>query len=232
MRTFEASAWEVPTGVAVDWVAFEPLDYFLFRLIVREKLNQGASHFFASSRAPYRIQNPFERQNTPQNTPRTPSRNQIRKKYEKCTKIGGFRIFSYFFCILVSGEDSGCILGCILGFRGVLYFVGGFPLFSGKVKIVSQTLSGLFLVGAVNRPRKRKRTNRENPRRVPRQIGTFPKKSGKSEKGQKRTKKEGQVQIGKPPRLNHPRLAAFELFMFAFALFRSLRGPGTYWRPG
>ena len=39
---------------------------------------------------------------------------------------------------------------------------GDFPLFSGKVQIVSRTLLGLFLVGAVNKPRKRKRTNREN----------------------------------------------------------------------
>ena len=66
---------------------------------------------------------------------------------------------------------------------------GGFPTFSGKVQIVSRTLSGLFLVGAVNRLRKRKRTNRENPRRVPGQIGKIPKKSGKSQKGRKRTKK-------------------------------------------
>ena len=42
---------------------------------------------------------------------------------------------------------------------------GGFPnrggshFFSGKVRIVSQTLSGLFLVGAVRRPRKRKGPN-------------------------------------------------------------------------
>ena len=74
-----------------------------------------------------------------------------------------------------------------------------------------RTLSGLFLVGALNRPRKRKRTNRENPRRVPKQIGKIPEKSGKSQKGQKRTKKEGQVQIGKPPRLKHPRLAALDI---------------------
>ena len=86
---------------------------------------------------------------------------------------------------------------------------GGFPLFSGKVQIVSQTLSGLFLVGAANRLRTRKRTNRENPRRVPGQIGKITKKSGKSQKGQERTKKEGQVQIGKP-RLKPPRLAALE----------------------
>ena len=42
----------------------------------------------------------------------------------------------------------------------------GFPTFFGKVQIVSRTLSGLFLVGALNRPRKRKRTNRENPRTI------------------------------------------------------------------
>ena len=50
----------------------------------------------------------------------------------------------------------------------------------------------MFLVGASNMPRKRKSTNRENPE-----------KSGKS---QKRTRKEGQVQIGKPP----PRLEPLE----------------------
>ena len=72
---------------------------------------------------------------------------------------------------------------------------------------MSRTLSGLFLVGADNRPRKRKRTNQENPRRVPGQIGKIP---GKVPKGHKRTKKEGQVQIGKPPRLKHPRLAALD----------------------
>ena len=76
---------------------------------------------------------------------------------------------------------------------------GGFPLFSGKVQIVSRTLSGLFLVGALDRPRKRKGTNRENPRTIPEHIGKIPEKSGKSQKGQKWTKKEGQVQIGKSP---------------------------------
>ena len=73
-----------------------------------------------------------------------------------------------------------------------------------------RTLSGLFLVGALNRLRKRKRTNRENPRTIPAQIEKIPEKLGKSEKGQKRTKKEGQVQIGKPPRLKPPRLAALD----------------------
>ena len=72
---------------------------------------------------------------------------------------------------------------------------------------MSWTLSGLFIVGALNRPRMRKRTNRENPQTIPEQIGKIPEKSGKSQKGQK---KEGQVQIGKPPRLKHPRLAALE----------------------
>ena len=72
---------------------------------------------------------------------------------------------------------------------------------------MSRTLSGLFLVGALNRPRRRKRTNLENPRTIPDQIGKIPEKS---QKGQKRTKKEGQVQIGKPPRLKHPRLAALD----------------------
>ena len=89
---------------------------------------------------------------------------------------------------------------------------GCFPLFSGKVQIVSRTLSGLFLVGALNKPRKRNGTNRENPRTIPEQIGNIPEKSGKSQKGQKRTKKEGRVQIGKPPRLKHPRLAALEIW--------------------
>ena len=88
----------------------------------------------------------------------------------------------------------------------------GFPnLFFGKgQEIVSRTLSGLFLVGNLNRPRKRKRTNRENPRTIPKQIGKIPEKSGKSQEGQKRTKKEGRVQIGKPPHLKHPRLAALD----------------------
>ena len=77
---------------------------------------------------------------------------------------------------------------------------------------MSRTLSGLFLIGALSRPRKRKRTNRENPRTIPEQIGKIAENSGKSQKGQKRTKKEGQVQIGKPPRLKPPRLAALEAF--------------------
>ena len=68
---------------------------------------------------------------------------------------------------------------------------GCFPLFSGKVQIVSRTLSGLFLVGALNRPRKRKRTNRENPRTIPEQIGKNPRESPK------RTKKDKKGQKGR-----------------------------------
>ena len=59
-----------------------------------------------------------------------------------------------------------------------------------------------------------------------------PDKSGKSRKEQKRTKKEGQVQIGKPPCLKPPRLAALEIkvkpipqkYFFAFAFVLILIG--------
>ena len=85
---------------------------------------------------------------------------------------------------------------------------GGFPLLSGKVQIASRTLSRLFLVGAFDRPGERKRTNRGNPWSIPEQIEKIPEKSGKSQKG---PKKEGQVQIGKPPRLKPPRLVALEI---------------------
>ena len=92
---------------------------------------------------------------------------------------------------------------------------GRFPLFSGKVQIVSRTLSGLFLVGALNRPRKRKRTSRENPRTIPEQIGKIPRKSGKSPKRTKKdvTHKKGRTSPDRetPPRLKHPRLAALDI---------------------
>ena len=72
-----------------------------------------------------------------------------------------------------------------------------FPTFSGKgQQIVSQTLSGLFLVGALNRPRQRKRTNQENPRRVPEQIGKIPEQIGKVPK---RTKKDKKSRSGNTP---------------------------------
>ena len=80
---------------------------------------------------------------------------------------------------------------------------------------MSRTLSGLFPVGALNRPRKRKRTNQENPRTIPEQIGKIPEKSGKSQKGQKRTKKDRKGRTSPdqetPPFEPPPRLAALEL---------------------
>ena len=81
---------------------------------------------------------------------------------------------------------------------------GCFPLFSGKVQIVSRTLSGLFLVGALNRPRKRERTNRKIP-------GPSPSKSGKSQKNRESPKKDKKGQnrkdksrSGNPPVWNPP----------------------------
>ena len=56
---------------------------------------------------------------------------------------------------------------------------GGFPN-RGVSQIVSRTLSGLFLVAAVNRPRKRKR----------RKSGKSPHKSGKSRKNREGPKKD------------------------------------------
>ena len=79
-----------------------------------------------------------------------------------------------------------------------------FPLFPGKVQIGSRTLSGLFLVGALNRPRKKRRTNRENPRTIPERIGKIPEKSGKSQKGQKGEKKKDKSRSGSPPPFSGP----------------------------
>ena len=42
----------------------------------------------------------------------------------------------------------------------------GFPYFSGKVLIVSRIFSGMLHAGPPNRPSKRKRTNRGNPRKI------------------------------------------------------------------
>ena len=67
----------------------------------------------------------WEPKYTPKYTLNPLPKPKYEKKYEKYQKSGVFVIFSYIFCILVSGEDSGCILGCILDFRGVLYFAGG-----------------------------------------------------------------------------------------------------------
>ena len=83
---------------------------------------------------------------------------------------------------------------------------GCFPLFSGKVQIVSRTLLGLFLVGALNRPRKKKRTNRENPRRAP-------SKSGKSQKNRESPKKDKKGRTSpdrETPLFETPPLAALD----------------------
>ena len=96
---------------------------------------------------------------------------------------------------------------------------GCFPLFSGKVQIVSRTLSGLFLVGALNRPRKRKRDKSGKSPDHPRANQENPRKTGKVPK---RTKKEGRVQIGKHPRLKPPCLAALDLIALFF-FFRFLQ---------
>ena len=81
---------------------------------------------------------------------------------------------------------------------------GCFPLFSGKIQIVSRTLSGLFLVGALNRPRKRKRTNPRANQENPGKIGKGQKRTKKDKKGQK---KKDESRSGNPPVWNHPRLA-------------------------
>ena len=100
--------------------------------------------------------------------------------------------------LLRQGEGRSCVLGPqenrAIFHRAVTlraakpggFQTGAFPLFSGKVQIVSRTLSGLFLVGALKRPRfrKRKGTNRENPpdhpranRENARKIGKVPKRT-------------------------------------------------------
>ena len=81
---------------------------------------------------------------------------------------------------------------------------GGFPLFSGKVQIVSRTFSGLFLVGAVNRPRKRKRTNRENPEESRDKSGKSRKNRESPKKDKKGQKKEDKSRSGNLPAWNPP----------------------------
>ena len=83
--------------------------------------------------------------------------------------------------------------------RPGVFQTGGFPTFSGKVQIVSRTLSGLFLVGALNRPRRGKGQIGKVP-------GPSPSKSGKSQinrespkKDKKGQKRKDQSRSGKPP---------------------------------
>ena len=73
---------------------------------------------------------------------------------------------------------------------------GGFPIFSGKVRIVSRTLSGLFLVGAVNRRERGKGQIGKIP-------GESPDKSGKSRRNRESPKKgqrrKDKSRSGSPP---------------------------------
>ena len=106
---------------------------------------------------------------------------------------------------------------------------GGFPLFSGKVQIVSRTLSRLFLVGALNRPRKRKRTNRENPRTIPEQIGKIPEKSGKSQKVTLPALQKNVVNMffARLPGILHCKMAGIlvNFFWSPFAMKQSTKNP-------
>ena len=78
---------------------------------------------------------------------------------------------------------------------------GGFPnrgvfhFFSEKVRVVLPTLLGLLLIGAASRPRKRKRTNRGNPRAIPRQIGKIPERTKKD----KERSRSGSPRVWNPP---------------------------------
>ena len=77
---------------------------------------------------------------------------------------------------------------------------GGFPLFSGKVQIVSRTLSGLFLVGAVtNRPRKRKEHIGKIPEESPHKSGTSQKNQESPKKDKKGQKRKDKSRSGNPP---------------------------------
>ena len=62
---------------------------------------------------------------TPKHTPNPLPKPKYRKITKKLPKPPIFVHFRIFFRILVSGGDSGCILGCIWALRGVLYSVWG-----------------------------------------------------------------------------------------------------------
>ena len=61
----------------------------------------------------------------------------------------------------------------------------------------------------LNRPRKRKGTNRENPQSIPEQIGKIPEKSGKSQRTKKGQKRKDKSRSGSPP-FETPLLAPLE----------------------
>ena len=77
---------------------------------------------YAISSAPYKIQNPSC---TPRHTLNPLPKNTENEIRKQLTKTPDFCIFFVYVFWGVSGEDLGCILGCILGLRGVLYFVEG-----------------------------------------------------------------------------------------------------------
>ena len=100
-------------------------------------------HRLAISCASYRIQNASDPQNAPPQKknpnslpkPKNEKNTKIVQKSGKIRKLYKNRGFSYIVRALVSGEDSGCILGCILGIRGALYSARGagdadFPTFA------------------------------------------------------------------------------------------------------
>ena len=103
--------------------------------------------------------------------------------------------------LLVDVSDNFCF--CLLG---GFQTGGGFHFFREKVHIVLRTLSGLFLVGALNRLRKRKGTNRENPRTIPEQIGKIPEKIRKGPKKDKkgRTSPDRETPPFEPPPFGGP----------------------------
>ena len=83
----------------------------------------ATSPHIAISCAPYRIQNPSGPQIHPKTHPESPPETKLRKK--KAKKYEN-RIFSVpFFRILVSGGESGCVLGCVLRIRGGFVFCTG-----------------------------------------------------------------------------------------------------------
>ena len=61
---------------------------------------------------------------TPKYTWNSLPKPKYEQNYEKIRKPPIFVYFSYFFRILVSGRDSGCILGCILGSEGFCILYG------------------------------------------------------------------------------------------------------------
>ena len=86
-------------------------------------------------------------------------------------------------CLLVLIEWAEQILHALREAKPGVSKPGGFPLFKGKVLIVSCSLSGLFLVGVLNRREKEEKDGSRKSQK----IGKITKKSGKSKK---RTKKD------------------------------------------